>query len=749
MIRPRIVRFTRRTAVGAFAAAAALVAIWLLLPFPADLLARPPQSTVLLDRHGEPLRVFLAPGSVHHVWAPYAELGEWLPKAIVAAEDQRFWRHPGIDGLALARAVRQNAMHLRRVSGASTISTQVIRMAMPRARTFATKCREFFLATQMERSLSKTEILEQYLNRAPFGANLVGAEAASVRYFGKRARDLSLPEAALLAGLPQSPTRHRPDIHPESAARRRAYVLARLLATGAITAEQRVSALRTPLPTSLLPHPFAAPHFCEEVMRLAAGRLAGGRVPTTLDAEIQRKAEAALQQGLAGLRDVHGGAIVVLDTETAEVLALVGSHDVHDTFRAGRFNHALAWRSPGSALKPFAYALAIDQGRITPASALADIPRQFTAYQPANFDGGFRGVVSAREALVQSLNIPALDLVQACSPAAFHAVLADLGIASRTPRTTGRLGTGAVLGNTDVRLLDLTGAYADLGRRGLHRAPVFAPWLPLACATNGAPLSPEASWIVLDMLSGADRAQTETGHQADVPRRRVAWKTGTSSGLRDAWTLAVTPTYTLGVWLGNSDGRPAAALVGVEAAAPLAFNLLARLGTPGSLSGWFEPPSGVVDMEVCAVSGARLGADCPRRTRTTVIEGTTRPDLCSVHRRVAVAEGRTEVREVWPADVEDYLRRMRDAGATLPAAPRVATPAPHEVFRIQTDRSASVQTLALRASGAAPLHWFLDGSYLGCTGDSAPLPWTPAQGHHVLLCCDADGRATAVRFSVE
>lgn len=239
MARRRIVRVLRAAARTALAVVAVVLSVWLLVPFPAGLLAPPPQSIMLLDRDGRPLRVVLAPGHVDHVWVPYRALGVWLPKAIVAAEDQRFWRHPGVDPLALARAVLQNAMHLRRVSGASTISSQVIRLAQPRARTPATKAREFFLATQMERTLSKTAILEQYLNRAPFGANLVGAEAASRRYFGKRAADLALPEAALLAGLPQSPTRHRPDLHPDSALRRRAYVLDRMLATGAISADRK------------------------------------------------------------------------------------------------------------------------------------------------------------------------------------------------------------------------------------------------------------------------------------------------------------------------------------------------------------------------------------------------------------------------------------------------------------------------------------------------------------------------------
>lgn len=711
-----------------------VLGLWLFRPFPEECLEhRPPQSTLFVDRNGEPLRVLLGDDGSFSLWRPLDDFGEWLPNALIAAEDKRFRSHCGIDPLALSRAVRQNVTNLRRISGASTISTQVIRLAQPRPRVLSTKFVELFLATQMERCHTKDEILEQYLNRAPFGGNFTGAEAAARRYFGKRARDLTLAEAALLAGLPQSPTRHRPDIHPDSARKRRAYVLSRMRTLGFITGEQYQDALDAPLPEHLCPLPFRAPHFCNALIRSAGGALPDGELRTTLDLRLQTAVETALREHVSTLPGVHGGAALLLSTDRRHILAWVGSPDFQDDAHAGQYDAILAWRSPGSALKPFAYALALEQGRITPASALPDIPRQYGDFTPGNFDGSHRGAVSAHDALVQSLNSPALDLVQQCGIDAFLDTLRTFGIRENVERSRERNGLGAVLGNTEVRLLDLATAYARLAGLASGDDSAAAPGLP----------GPEAAWITLDMLSGDDRADVETGTLlASARRRRTAWKTGTSAGFRDAWTIAATPAYTLGVWLGNPDGHPSLSLVGIEAAAPLAFRILNTLPLPPDAPAWFDSPAGVVPRTVCAASGQRPGPDCPVAVETWAISNVTAQALCAVHRPDADGDGVPE--EIWPEAIQAYKSGSVERG-TVSTRPAILSPAPGAVLQ-SGPLDAGGGTLPLRARASGNLWWFLDGEFLGQAPASEPLLWHPVPGHHTLRCCASDGAFSEVTF---
>ena len=733
--RRRMRAFLRRTAaILACLAGGALLGVallWAFRPFPEECLQRrPPQSTLLIDRHGNPLRVFLGSDGSFSLWVRLEDFGEWLPGAMIAAEDKRFREHCGIDLKALLRAMWQNTSNLRRISGASTISTQVIRLAQPRPRVMSTKFIELFLATQMERVHTKDEILEQYLNRAPFGGNFTGAEAASRRYFGKRACDLSLAEAALLAGLPQSPTRHRPDIHPDSARKRRSYVLGRMLTLGMITEEQRAAAEEEPLPEKIAPYPFLAPHFCNGVADTWGDTPPGGTVRTTLDLDVQLPAEKALRERVGELSGVDSGALVVLRTDTRETLAWVGSPDFGDRAASGQYDHTLARRSPGSALKPFAFALALDQGRITPATALPDLPRQYGVFAPGNFSGTHGGVASAREALVQSLNSPALHIVEMCGVDEFLKTLDGFGIWPFSERTKERNGLGVVLGNSETRLADLAAAYARLGR--------------LAAGSTNGPVSSAAAWITLDMLSGDERAEAETGSQADVRRVRAAWKTGTSAGFRDAWTVAVTPTYTVGVWLGNSGGRPSVSLVGIDAAAPLVFRVLRQLPQAPGTREWFDRPEGVEERSVCAVSGLRPGPHCRTLASTWAIRGTTLQTVCDIHRD---ADGDGEPEEVWPAAIAAFRAGERERG-TVAARPVILSPAPDSVW-YPGPADASSGKLPLRARGRGTLWWFLDGEFLAEADASEPVPWKPVPGRHELRCCDASGASASVSFEVK
>lgn len=718
---------------GVLAAGGYAALCW--VPFPEEALRQVPSSIILTDREGGALRVRLGPGDVDARPGYVPQRTDWLALAIVAAEDQRFWSHAGVDPLALIRAVGQNLGGMRRISGASTLSTQVIRLMDPSPRTLPTKLKEAFRALQMERRLSKQEILRQYLDRAPFGGNLIGAEAAARRYFAKSAADLSLPEAALLAGLPQAPSRFRPDRHGDRALRRREYVLDRMVLCGFITPEQRAAAVATPLVLRREPLPLRASHFCDWLGMPARPAPQDCRVQTTLDPRIQAWAEEALRRKADSL-GIDGGAMVVMDVESSAIRAMVGSPNPASP-RAGQVNAALAPRSAGSTLKPFAFALAMDQGRLTPASRLSDTPVRFSDFDPLNFSGEFRGNVSAREALVQSLNLPAIAVERRAGQVKFHALLRRLGLKTIEPNPE-RYGVGLVLGNAEVRLLDLANAYACLARGGVWRPVRALESVEGRFRSGGVRLfSEEASWILSDMLSGDERAMDATGHAADVRLPRFAWKTGTSAGLRDAWTVAWNPEYVIGVWLGNPDGSASEALVGRLAATPLAWEMARRL-YPNNESPWMPRPAGVYARGVCTESGCLPGPHCHDVAEDWAIARTTRREMCALAH--ADAEARPDAESVAVAAVSPAVKPVH-----------ILAPADGSAYRLVPDGDGLRQKLPLIATGNSSsdgrLHWFIDDCPVASSVSGETIFWPLERGTHQIVCAAA-GDPVAARVCI-
>jgi penicillin-binding protein 1C len=723
-------------AVLLFAAAFSAAVRW--VPFPEETLARLPTAVVLTDRSGEPLRVRLGAGGLDCRPGYRPEPEHWIAKALVAAEDRRFWTHPGVDGLAMARAIGQNVFFGRRISGASTLSTQVIRMTEPRDRTVSTKVIEAFRALQLERRHGKREILAHYLDRAPFGGNIVGIEAAARRYFGKGAAQLSLAEAALLAGLPQSPSRLRPDRHPERAKARQAYVLERMEACGFITARERAEAFAQTLAARPGNYPFRAPHFCD-LVGVPARSAKDATVRTTLDGELQRLAEGILRRRLAG-GAAAGGAVVVLDVKTGAVRALVGSPD-YAARRTGQVNGAVAARAAGSTLKPFAYALAIDRGLVTPATVMADVPTRFRDFDPRNFSLDFRGLVNVRDALVLSLNLPAIEIERRAGQERFYATLRELGL-STIAKSADHYGLGLVLGNAEVRLLDLANAYACLARGG-GWAPVRFVESKAAPATKPI-FSPEACWMISDMLGGEERAMDTTGHAADVRLPPMAWKTGTSAGLRDAWTVAWNPDVVVGVWVGNPDGSSSDDLVGRKVATPIAWDLFRRM-YPDNEGPWYARPAGVEPRAVCAVSGCAPGPNCSHRIEDWGIAQVSRHEICPVHRSGAEA--------VWPLAIASFLARRAAPEPEQPTeSVRIRTPARGSTYRWLPDLDVDAQKLALDAASdraGETLHWFIDDRPVGQSRTGELLFWPLERGTHQIVCSTARGPSDRVEIAVE
>jgi len=768
--RPR--RLLMRLACAALAAPAAAWVLFLvadrLWPFPRQVLADAQRSgpgALVLDRGGRPLRAFLGAADERLFPVTPAEVNPRLVQATIAVEDRRFRRHRGVDPLALARAVLSNVRRGRVVSGASTITMQVVRRLEARPRTLTSKAVEAFRALQLERLAGKDEILTLYLNLAPYGGNLTGVEGASQTYFGKHAQDLTLAESALLAGLPKSPSRLRPDRHPEAARARRDYVLRRMRTCGFITDGELADALQQPVRAELRRFPFQAPHFAQLVRDRNPGR---PLLHTTLDVRLQALCEEAVRRQVDGLRraGVTNGAAVLVENDTGSVRALVGSCDFFSPADRGQVDGATAPRSPGSALKPFIYAMAFDAGFCAPGTMLADVPASFGGYEPENYDRASRGLATAREALTDSLNVPAVGLLRRVGQDRVYRLLRELDL-STISRPPDHYGLSLALGGADVTLLDLTGAYATLARLGVHRRCRLLETEPVDPGRRV--LSEGACYLAADVLSDPERLR-RADLAASVGRPlRLAWKTGTSWGHRDAWTLAWTPRYTVGVWLGNFDGRRSAALTGVQAAAPVAARILQAVHAQESCA-WYARPADVAERTVCVASGMAPGPHCSATVSDLCLRDRSDRSPCTVHAEVRIdrrtgcclcpqcAAGRSHdvrVVECWPSGVAAWLRQRDPARPLMPphlpgcpaariagGGPRILSPPPARTY-VATGLSCD-RLLLKAAGGGQALYWFVDGR-LHATG--APLEgrfWPMERGTHTVLCTDEAGRSDSV-----
>ncbi len=785
----------------------------LVFPLPVEKL-HPPSSTVVLDRHGEWLRAFTASDDSWRIPEPsLAEISPTLRTAVLTYEDRWFYYHVGINPFSIAQALVTNIKAGRVVRGGSTITMQLARMMEPKSRTIPNKIIEMFRALQLETRYSKDEIFTLYLNMAPYGGNIVGSTAASRLYFNKAPNRLSLGEAALLAAIPNSPTRLRPDLHHANAVRARDKVLKRMVTFGKISDREFREAASEPVPTARYPMPFSAPHLTRRLKDShrgsaspssnlsrsihPAGKSVKGngirvnRIHSTIDARIQNLGERILRESLAPLRreGISTGAIIVMDTKSREVLALVGSYSFFDQNGEGQVDGTNALRSPGSALKPFIYGLAIDRGLIASESLLNDVPIDYSGYKPVNYDGEYRGYVTAREALAHSLNVPAVNLYARLKNDGIYSFLQNAGV-STLSKSKGHYGLSLILGGCELTLLELTTLYAGLANSGEfaryrltmdlsedtygNPARQFADTLA-AASMSRAPakrlLSREACYILTEMLTEVRRPDLPAAYEASTNLPKIAWKTGTSYGHRDAWSIGYTPDFTIGVWVGNFNGAGVSSLVGSEVAAPILFGLFTALTTPAT-NRWFTRPGRVNTQEVCSLSGMLPSAHCPTTKFDYHIPSVSPHAECSIHKGVHVDEemgttlcshcraGRTYRRvvfEEWPVAIGTWLKRNGFAIPEMPAhysactglvaghSPIVVSPSEDSEYHIRAGIPLEDQKISLQASVSnrtKRIFWFLDGQLI-FSGDPAEKVFlTPVAGKHRLTCVDDEGRST-------
>jgi len=542
---------------------AGLVLVWCLCPFPLERLEQWSISPAVFDAKGRPMLSLVGPDDQWRYPVDLADISPWLVQATVAVEDERFYRHPGVDPWAVLRAIGQNLRAGRIVSGASTLDMQICRMMDDRPRMCRAKVIEAFRALQLNRLMGKEQILELYLNVAPYGGNLRGVEAASLRYFGKRAKDLSLAEAALLAGLPQSPSRYRPDADLDAALRRQQVVLRSMLNKGLIDARQYADGSCCPVTVRRFSRARRAIH----ASFLALSRKpSGGR--TTIDLDIQDPVERLAYEHLDTLPEGTELAVVVVDVAKAAIVAMLGSGDPADPLD-GQVNGVLAQRSPGSALKPFLYAAAFEMEQLNGDSLVYDVPISRGGWTPSNFDRTHAERIDAAEALRKSLNVPAILIAEEIGLARCCGVLEAVGI-HLPANAQGRGGLALAVGGVEVTLLDLTNAYATLARQGVRREPRL--FVDEASASVRA-LKPPVCAAIDDILSCRQRLPSALREERGKDIPWFMWKTGTSSGRRDAWAVGHNHRYAIGVWVGRFHGTGRLTYVGAQAAEPLLCRL--------------------------------------------------------------------------------------------------------------------------------------------------------------------------------
>ncbi|MCB1579235.1 MAG: penicillin-binding protein 1C, partial [Xanthomonadales bacterium] len=549
-------------------------------------------STVVVARDGSPLRAFADAEGIWRYPVSMEDVSPLYLEALVGYEDRWFWRHPGINPVAALRALGQLIVNRRIVSGGSTLTMQVARILEPHSRSFAGKLRQSLRALQLEAHLSKREILELYLENAPFGGTLQGVEAASWAYLGHSSQRLSHAEAALLVVLPQAPSRLRPDREAAAAREARDKVLDRMATLGVWTpAEVRDARIESVVARSLQP-PLSAALLAR---RLHQAHPRARRIETSIDIELQRSVEARVRDYLVRLPERTSAALLVVDNRDLSTLAYVGSATFGDEARLGHVDMVRAWRSPGSTLKPFLYGLALDDGLIHSESLLVDAPQSFGSYRPGNFDMAFNGPVGAAEALRLSLNVPAVNLLDRVGAARFTARLANTGLQLRLPHGVAP-NLSIILGGVGARMEDLAGAYAALNRKGVGGIVRYTADDPLV---ERRVLSEGAAWIVRDILEANPRPGYRPGTFDTGSRPRVAWKTGTSYGFRDAWAIGGTREYTVAVWIGRPDGTPLPGQYGAVTALPLMFQVVDSLPRTALSRVPEAPPASVREVEIC------------------------------------------------------------------------------------------------------------------------------------------------------
>jgi penicillin-binding protein 1C len=735
-------------------------------------------STVYLDCRGELLHVGLSPDDKYRIKLNLSHLSPYLVKGFTVYEDRWFYFHPGINPAAMARALFINVRKGRITFGASTISMQIARMIYNRPRNIGSKILEIFNAFQLEWKYSKNKLLEIYLNMVPMGGNIEGVGAASYFYFGKPASRLSFQEAAVLIGIPNNPNFNRPDKYPARAIKKLRSVLFRIQGKNGLPKFEKYTQIDAFAKFKKYANPYRCPHLIE------ANKIGGEDFEKTfsIDLNIQTFCENILKKhrDINISKGIANGAIIVIENKTGKVKAYAGSPDYYDSIHSGQVNGAIIPRSPGSALKPFIYARAIEKEGVTPQSLVLDIPKLYDdRYLPLNYNKKSKGLVTLKDALLHSLNIPAVRMEETLKDKGLSGLLKD-NFPYERDRDVEKAGLSLPLGTFHLSLEEISRLYMALANEGQYRELVFYESMPnFSNIQYKQILHPGACFIVSDILSEYYRPDLPYAWEFSPHLARAALKTGTSFGLRDAWCLGYNPDYTVGVWIGNVNSQGSPYLIGAEIASPVFIEIFDFL-TKNS-DRWFKKPDCVETRKVCAVSGEKPGKYCKLLNTDYYIPGISSEKTCSIHRLITIRKkDKKEVCpycmsgpesdyqkiliEQWPIEVFSYFRESGKKINLIPEhnpdcphytgnnGPKIITPSNHSTYTIRKNIPVSEQKISLKAFSGQDseyLCWFFNNQFFQKSKPEEAVFITPFSGKHLISVIDSRGRGNSVEITIK
>lgn len=725
-------------------------------------------SPMVFDRKGDLLFTQLTPDEKWRLYLRPSDITPLMEKTILAKEDRWFYFHPGVNPAALARALFRNLMSGRRTSGASTISMQVARLLHPRKRTLGSKVIEMFRATQLEWQFSKKEILRLYLNLAPYGGNIEGIASAAHFYLNKSPDHLSLSQITALSVIPNRPNSLTPGRHNQVIIGERNRWLKWMEKRGLFDPKEVSYAMLEPFDAIRLPPPRLAPHLSLKL--LGSGQPS---IQSYIDLNTQLKAEKIVGNYIHALKlkGIHNASAIVLNNKTLEVLAYVGSANFFDSTDGGQVNGACAWRQPGSTLKPLAYGLAIDAGFLTPKKIMADVPVNYQGYVPENYDQRFNGLVTMEYALMHSLNIPAVNTLHKTGKDKMVQSLVQCGF-GQIKRDQAKLGLSMVLGGCGANLEELTGLYAMLANEGSFSALHFYKGQKETAPVRI--LSREASFMLHETLSKIDRPDLPVNWGSTDNLPRIAWKTGTSYGRRDAWAIGYNKAFTIGVWVGNFSGAPNPELSGASIATPLLFRLFNTIDRQ-SHTDWYEPPGAIDQRIVCAETGMPVASHCNQRildyfiplvsavepcnNRTEVMVS---PDLKVSYCPVCMPQGGFIKKwfTILPPEVQAFNLKNPNRQETIPPhnpqctqvwadkGPVIQSPKHNSEYLLSRQHPEPILLECLPGADVAMVYWYINNKFYKAAPPRDRVFFMPTEGQVKVSCTDDKGRVRNVKIEV-
>jgi penicillin-binding protein 1C len=765
-MRARTFVILRNTAITVVAAFILFLVLNILFPLPDQI----QYSTVITDRKGTVLHAYLTPDQKWRMKAELNEISPTLKKTLIYKEDKYFYYHPGINMMAIGRAAVMNMLHLKRTSGASTITMQVARMLEPKRRTYIHKLIEIFRAEQLEWKYSKEEILQLYFNLVPYGGNIEGVKSASILFFEKSPDQLSLAEVTALSIIPNRPSSLRlgGSGNTDLIIKERNKWLLRFKADKICSDKDIADALDEPLKVSRHNAPALAPHLANRMRKLAYNN-----IQTTIDLNMQLKLEKLVSdyhQSMASL-NIHNAAAMVIDNRTHEVLAYIGSADFNNSTDGGQVDGIRAIRQPGSTLKPLLYGICIDNGVLTPKTVLYDVPININGYAPENFDEKFNGYVTMEHALSNSLNIPAVKALNDLGKEKLINKLIDCDF-KQVKKDANKLGLSLILGGCGVTLEELTGQFSAMGSEGVYSPPIY---IKGDTVKKRVPiLSPSANFMITEILSNPARPELPVNWESSQNMPRIAWKTGTSYGRKDAWSMGYNKNYTVGVWVGNFSGQGVAELSGANTATPLLFKIFNTIDYNSS-GDWFKMPKECGIRLVCSETGMLPRGQCTNTTMDYFIPMISPNKTCDNYQEVCIAPNeqfsycnyclpengyKKKSYKVVPPEMQSYFEDHRIAYERIPphnpacervfsnGAPKITYPVNGLEYFIDSKEPEPIQLSCEVTNEVKEVYWYVNSKFYRKAGAKEKVFFVPTDGAVKLSCTDDKGRNSSIQIKV-